>query len=78
VTQALLGYAKKGNQMKPETQVNIYWSGLLQKWVGEVVELTDQERCVFYKEDADWDLVVSKISGFLLEQTRFAGSTKYA
>lgn len=57
--------------MKPETQVNIYWSGLLQKWIGEVVELTDQERCVFYKEDQDWDLITFKVSEFLLEQTRF-------
>jgi hypothetical protein len=61
---------KGQTQMKPETQVNIYWHSLLQKWVGEVIELTDQEYCVFYKEDADWNLVVSKISEFLLEQTK--------
>jgi hypothetical protein len=64
--------------MKPETQANVYWSSLLQKWIGEVVELSEQEHCVFHKENVDWNLVMAEVSNFLQEQSKQAEEARNA
>lgn len=63
--------------MIPEIQANVYWSHLLQKWVAEIKELTHEENCVFYKENADRNLVLFEVSRFFAEQTNTNARTTY-
>jgi hypothetical protein len=51
--------------MNQEIQANIYWHSLLEKWIGEVTEVGENQTCLYYIERANWDEVALGISRFL-------------
>ena len=46
-------------------ETNIYWSPLLQQWVGEVRQLPEHDLCAFYVEHREWLVVVSQVAEFV-------------
>lgn len=57
-------------------QVNIYWSSLLQKWVGEVRCLEMHDLCMFYVESDMECEALLKVGGYLIEAARKSFETK--